>query len=448
MRLEQALALVPETIVPADIERFRQHIDPVFVEEALAATGKATVRRRRLPAEQVLWLVVGMALMRNESLERVVMWLNLALPAERGRHVAKSAITQARQRLGEDPVAYLFVVTAATWAVESAAQHGWRGLSLFGLDGSTLRVPDSPENWKTFGGQPGNGLRNGSAYPTVRLLGLMALRSHVLAALVFGDYGTGETTLAQEMWRELPDNSLTVVDRAFLVAGWLTQLVASGENRHWLTRAKSVTSLRTVKKLGPNDSVVEIQLSDKTRRANPSLPPVWLARAIRYQRKGFRPSILLTSLVDSSTYPAAEIVALYHERWEIELGYDEIKTHMLAREETIRSRTPSGVRQEIWGIALAYNLVRLEMERAADDAGVEPTRISFVNALALIRHAWLLWSTPPMAPGRIPAKLLDLDRHLTLLLLPPRRSERSYPRAVKMKMSNYARKPPTGRGRK
>lgn len=448
MRLEQALALIPETLVPADIERFRQHIDPVVVEEALAATGKATVRRRRLPAEQVLWLVIGMALMRNESLERVVMWLNLALPAERDRHVAKSAISQARLRLGEDPVAYLFVVTAAVWAFESAARHAWRGLSLFGLDGSTLRVPDSPENWKTFGGQPGNGLRNGSAYPTVRLLGLMALRSHILAALVFGDYGTGEMTLAQEIWRELPDNSLTLVDRNFLVAGWLTQLVASGANRHWLTRAKSVTRLRKVEKIGPNDSIVEIVLSDATRRAHPDLPAVWLVRAIRYQRKGFRPSILLTSLVDPAAYPAAEIVALYHERWEIELGYDEIKTHLLAREETIRSRTPAGVRQEIWGIALAYNLVRLEIERAADSAGIEPTRISFVNALALIRHAWLLWSTPPMAPGRIPEKLLDLERHLTLLLLPLRRPERSYPRAVKLKMSAYTRKPPTGKGRK
>ena len=448
MPLDQAFALIPDTVVPADIERFRRHIDPAFVEEALVATGKATVRRRRLPAEQVLWLVVGMALMRNESLERVVTWLNLALPAEHGRPVAKSAIAQARQRLGEDPVAYLFAVTAAAWAFESAARHAWRGLSLFGLDGSTLRVPDSPENWKHFGGQAGNGIRNGSAYPTVRLLGLMALRSHLLAGLVFADYGTGETTLAHDMWRDLPDNSLTVVDRNFLVASWLTQLVASGTNRHWLTRAKSTTRLRTMKRIAANDSLVEIELSDQTRRAHPGVPPTWVARAIRYQRKGFRPSILLTSLVDAAAYPASEVVALYHERWEIELGYDEIKTHLLAREETIRSRTPAGVRQEIWGIGLAYNLVRLEMERAADSAGIEPTRISFVNALALIRNAWLLWSTAPMAPGRIPEKLLDLDRHLTLLLLPPRRSERSYPRAVKLKMSNYTRKPPTGKGRK
>jgi len=321
MRLEQALALVPEA-VPADISRFRQHIDPSLVEEALLATGTATIRRRRLPAEQVLWLVVGMALMRNESLERVVMWLDLALPGGPNHHVAKSTIAQARQRLGEDPVAYLFAVTAARWAFESAERHRWRGLSLFGVDGSTLRVPDSPENWKAFGGQHGNGLRNGSAYPTVRLLGLMALRSHLLAGLVFADYATGEVTLAKDLWRELPDDSLTLVDRNFLVAYWLVAIEKSGRNRHWMTRAKSTTRLRTVRRLGPNDRIVELQLSAQTRRAYPDLPAVWQVRAIRYHRRGFRPSTLLVSLLDSVAYPATELVAIYHERWELELGSD------------------------------------------------------------------------------------------------------------------------------
>lgn len=447
MQLEEDLACLPE-VLPGDLERFRRHVLPEWVEEALCATGTATVRRRRLPAEQVLWLVIGMALMRNESLERVVRWLDLALPTTRGEPVAKSAIAQARQRLGEDPVAYLFVLTAAAWATASAARHAWRGLSLFALDGTTLRVPDSPENWAAFGGQVGNSQRGGSAYPTVRLLGLIAVRSHLLAALVFGDYGTGETTLAQDLWRELPEHALVLVDRNFLVAPQLTALQQAGRDLHWLTRAKSQTRLRRIDRLGRNDELVEIVLSDQTRRAHPGVPVVWQARAIRYQRKGFRPSTLLTSLLNPIEYPADEIVALYHERWEIELAYDEIKTHMLAREEAIRSRRPAGVRQEIWGIALAYNLVRVEMERAADEAGVPPTRISFVNALSLVRYCLLISSTPPLAPGKIPARLADLRRQLKLLVLPERRSERSYPRLVKIKMSNFNRKPPTGAGRK
>jgi hypothetical protein len=388
-----------------------------------------------------------MALLRNQSNERVVALLDLALPSEKGDSAAKSAITQARQRLGEEPMAYLFVTTADRWAQASARRHQWRGLALYGVDGTTNRVPDSPENWKAFGGQCGNGSRNGSAYPMVRIVALMALRSHLVASWQFADYATGETTLFNGLWQELPDHSLTIADRNYLVANDLCAIENSGRNRHWLTRAKKNTKLRRLEKLGSNDHLMEIELSAQTRRRAPNAPPVWKVRAIRYQRKGFPPSMLLTSLLDPIEYPAAELIAMYHERWEIEIGYDEIKTHLLEREEAIRSKTPTGVRQELWGIGLAYNLVRLEMERAADEAGVAPSRISFVNALALIRNAWLVWSTPPLAPGRIPEGLLDLRRHLKLLLLPERRPDRRYPRVVKIKMSAYNRKPPTGRGR-
>jgi Insertion element 4 transposase N-terminal/Transposase DDE domain len=438
MRLEQALEVLPGFVVPADLGRFRENLDPAWIEEALDATGTASVRRRRLPAQQVVWLVVGMALLRNESIERVVAMLGLALPSRRGDTTARSSITQARQRLGEEPLAYLFATTADRWADQSAADRRWHDLALYGMDGSNLRAPDSPENWAAFGGQCGNGKRNGSAYPMVRMLAVMALRSHLLSCVRFADYATGEVTLAGDVWNELPDNSLMIADRAFLVANDLTRLARSGKNKQWLTRAKSTTRLRPLKRLGRNDRLVEIQLSDQTRRKYPELPPVWQVRAIKYQRKGFRPSTLLTSLCDAERYPADEIVALYHERWEIELGYDEVKTHLLDRQEAIRSRTPAGVRQEIWGILLAYNLVRLEMARAAEEASVEPNRISFVNALSLIRNAWLIWSTQPLAPGRIPHGLLDLRRHLKLLVLPPRRSERTYPRAVKIKMSATA----------
>jgi transposase InsO family protein len=112
-----------------------------------------------------------------------------------------------------------------------------------------------------------------------------------------------------------------------------------------------------------------------------------------------------------------------------------IKTHLLDRQESIRSKTPEGVRQELWGIALAYNLVRVEMERAAAEAGVPPTRISFVASLAMIRDEFLWLGSPRVTPGAIPASLARLRMNLKRLVLPPRRSERSYPRAVKVKMS-------------
>lgn len=439
MRLNEALTLVPQAL-PGDFEQFRRHLPSDWVEEALVATGTATIRRRRLPAEQTLWLVIGMALMRNESIERVAALLNVALPGKAGNLAARSALTQARQRLGADPLEYLFFLTGSEWARRSADAHRWRGLALYAIDGSTLRVPDSPENWQAFGGSTGNGVRAGSAYPTVRVVALMAVRAHLLAAMRFDAFDVGEVTLARELWPEIPPDSLTLVDRGFLLGAELNRLAADGTNRHWMTRAKSTTTLRTVERYGKDDALVEITFADSSRRRNKELPAQWLARAITYQRKGFRKSILLTSLVDPKKYPRDEVVRAYHERWEIELGYDEVKTHLLSREEAIRSRSPEAVRQEMWGIGLAYNLVRLEMERAADEAGVPPTRISFVNALSMLCHAWIVWSTPPLAPGRIPAALLDLRSRLRLLLLPERREERVFPRVVKIKMSNYDKK--------
>jgi hypothetical protein len=388
----------------------------------------------------VLWLVLGMALMRNQSINRVADLLKLALPSERRPLAAPSSLAQARQRLGPDALEYLFVASGSEWATRSAERHQWKGLSIYAMDGTTLRVPDSPTNWETFGGHEGNGTRAGSAYPTVRVVALLSARSHLIKDLRFADYHTGEVTLARQLWPEIPNDSLVLIDRGFLIAAALTGLAADGSNRHWLTRAKSSTRMQLLEHLGEDDDLVEIELSEATRKANPGLPEKWIARAIRYQRKGFPPSTLLTSLLDPIRFPAGEVVAMYHERWEIELAYDEIKTHLLAREETIRSRTPDGVRQELWAIALTYNLVRLEMERAAIAAGVPPTRISFVNSLYLIIFSWTVWSAQTAAPGRIPAQLLDLREKLSLLLLPKRRSTRTVPRVVKIKMSNYDKK--------
>ncbi len=150
-----------------------------------------------------------------------------------------------------------------------------------------------------------------------------------------------------------------------------------------------------------------------------------------------RPQVLLTSLLDPRRYPAAELVALYHERWEQELSYDELKTELLEREEALRSRRPAAVAQELWGLLLVYNLVRLAMARAAQAAHVAPTRISFIAALHLIRDEWL-WCAGA-TPGAIPRHLCRLRQTLTLFLHPPRRPGRRYPRAVKLKMSGYPR---------
>jgi hypothetical protein len=434
--LQEALLDVASFAVPDSLEGLKAHLDPAWIEEALCWSGTTSIRRRRLPAEQVVWLVIGMGLYRREPIERVVKLLDLAMPDAKGTLVAKSAVAQARQRLKHDALGYLFNVTAAEWSARSADADRWRGFALYGWDGTTMRVPDSPENRAEFGGQRAG--RGESGYPQVRVVAAMALRSHVLSAFRVADYHTGEVTLARDMWKEIPDNSLVIFDRNFLVKGDFIRFEMTG-NKHWLSRSKSNTRWAVVEQLGRNDSLVELEINE------PGMPKTWQLRAIRYKRPGYPPATLLTSLLDADAYPAKELVALYHERWECELGYDELKTHMLDRQEAIRSRTPDGVRQELWGIAIAYNLIRLEMERAAREAKVPPTRISFMAALNLIKDEIGMLRDPLPALGTIPARLAHLRRELKRLVLPPRRPERVFPRAVKVKMSNYPRKrPPKG----
>jgi hypothetical protein len=421
--------------------RFQASIDPLWVLDALSATGTATLRRRRFPAEQVLWLVLGMALFRDLPIVDVVKELALVLPGTGTRRIAASAVMQARARLGPSPLRWLFEKCAEAWAKASADRLRWRGLAVYGVDGTTVRVPDSSENRAEFGGQEAGGRRGMSGYPLVRVVTLMALRSHLLLAARFGPYNISERKHARDLWPSVPDDSLVIVDRGFMYAKDLVPLEANGTNRHWLTRARKNNKWRAMKRLGPGDTLAEILVNRSSRREDPTLPERWPLRAIQYRRRGFREQTLLTSLVDPVKYPKTEVIALYHERWELELGYDEVKTEMLEREETIRSRSPAGVAQELWGIALAYNLVRLEMERAAEVAEVAPTRMSFAGCLRAIKFQLMLFAA--ISPGKMAKVLQRFHRDLAAsCVLPPRRSERLYPRAVKIKMSNYPRKRP------
>lgn len=299
-----------------------------------------------------------------------------------------------------------------------------------------MRVADTDANRAHFG--VSHSRQGESAYPLVRMVTLSALRSHLIAAARFGPYNVSEHRYAADLWSAVPDDSLTVVDKGFFAAGILIPLSRDKQNRHWLIRRKSNTRGRLVERLGQGDELIEMKVSSQAREKDPTLPKTWVVRAVAYQRKGFRPQMLLTSLLDAKKYPAKEIIALYHERWELENGFDEIKTEMLDREETIRSKSPAAVEQELWGILLAYNLVRLEMARVAEEAGVSPLRISFVGALRLVTDEWLWMAVT--SPGAIPKRLRQLRASLRGLILPPRRSERSYRREVKIKMSNYPRK--------
>lgn len=425
-------------VAPGSWAEVQENLDPLWIEEALQASGVATIRRRRLPAEQVLWLVLGMAVYRERSIVEVAAKLDLALPGSRGVTASPAAVSQARKRLGAAPLSWLFERTGRAWAEPSAVDHAWRGLGVYGIDGSVLRVADSPENREYYGG-PKDRTGSECGYPLLRLVALMALRSHLLHSVICSPYRTAESAQARALLREkLPGDSLLLADRGLAAVVLLLSLEAE-KGQYWLVRVKSNARWTNVSRLGPHDYLVEVKVTAAARKKDPWLPETFQARAIQYQRPGFQPEVLLTSLLDPELFPAAEIISMYHERWELELGFDEIKTDMLLQEESLRSKSPAMTSQEVHGLLLVYNLVRLEMERAASEAGVEPVRISFVTSLWLIRDEWL-WSALS-APGAIPKHLRALRAELKNRILPERRA-RSSPRAVKVKMSNYPRKRP------
>lgn len=431
MALASSILALGDGSLPASFDGLKSQLPLDWIRSCLAEHGVASVRRRKLPVEQVIWLLIGMALYRDRSIPELVDRLDLVLPGRDGtkRAVAKSAITPARDRLGADPMRSLFEATAEGWALPSSQKHLWHGLKVLGVDGTTLRIPDSPENREEFG------LYGGSGYPLVRVVALMALRSRLIMRCAFAGGRTGESTLAQNVLAAVPDESVTILDRYYHNYSVWRQINATGSKRHWLIPAREDLKVWTVvRDDGDGSSLVEIRPGAATRRKNPDIPEVITVRAIRYKRRGFRERVLLTSLLDEKAYPTADIIALYHERWELELAYREIKAETLEGEETIRSQSPERVRQELWGLFIAYNIVRREMEAVAEDLNVAPARISFRAALALIRD--LFFWAEVASPGKFSKMISKMRLDLRHFVLPPRR-ERSYPRAVKMQWTKY-----------
>ncbi len=442
MGLAEALQIVGEGNRSESFALFSRTLNLEWVRRALVASGTASVRKRKLPAESVLWLVIGMALLRDRSIDEVVRHLDLVLPeSAHDLGVSHSAIIQARERLGCEPLAILFGDTARHWATAAAEKLRWRGLAVYGVDGTTMLIADTADNEIVFG-RPRSG-RSAGAYPQLRLVALMVLRAHLLLDWVPGSYHTNEQTLAQQLWHRLPERCVVVVDKGFVNYAVFHFIQSQGAERHWLCRAKANLKWEVVRHLGPHDDLVRIIINRSLRKKHPALPDCIYARAIGYHCRGFRPQILLTSLLDPEAYPANEIIELYHERWELELGFDEVKTHALERLETLRSKTPQRVLQELWGLGIAYNLVRLEMLQVANQLNLPPSRLSFRHSLMLIRtflvSAWLA------SPGVLPKRLAALHKEVSLLVLPARRPRR-YAREVKIKMSNFRKKAPPNRG--
>ena len=416
----------------AGLDRLAEHLPMAWIEQALSATGTASIRRRRLPAEQVVWLVIALALYRYQSMPEVLATLDLALPSATEQPVSKSAVTQARQRLGASPLAHLFDQSACAWCRQDAERHAWQGLSLWAMDGTTFRTPDSADNRAHFGAQAYASGKVAS-YPQVRAVSVTAIPTHLVSDIAFGEYGQNEMLYAKTLIGRIADHSLTVFDRGFLCAEILVGLTMAGQERHYLIPAKSNTKWDVLSG-SADDCLVRLRVSPQARAKAPGLPEHWTARAVRMVSANGKERMLLTSLLDRRRFPAHALAECYRRRWEIETSYRELKQSLLGEALTLRSQQPAGIAQEIWGALIAYNLVRLEMAKAALQAHVEPTDLSFLRALHILQHE-MIWAVG-MAPGKLPAHLVRLRTQLQFAIV-EKRQGRQCPRLVKARPARY-----------
>ena len=431
--LSSQLHATTDVLPLAGLDRLAEHLPLAWIEEALAVTGTASIRRRRLPAEQVVWLVIALALYRHQSMPEVLATLDLALLSSSVGAVSKSAVTQARQRLGAEPLAQLFGQTASAWCAQDSALHAWKGLSLWAMDGTTFRTPDSTDNRAFFGAQAYASGKVAS-YPQVRAVSVTAIPTHLVSDIAFGEYGQNEMLYAKTLIERIVDHSLTVFDRGFFCAEILLGLTMAGEQRHYLIPAKANTKWEVLSG-NEDDCLVRLRVSSQARAKAPHLPEQWTSRAVRVVSANGKQRILLTSLLDRRRFKAEDLAACYRRRWEIETSYRELKQSMLGDALTLRSQQPAGIKQEIWGALIAYNLVRLEMAKAAIAAKVEPTDLSFLRALHILQNE-MIWAVG-MAPGRLPAHLVRLRTQLQFAIVEKRRG-RQCPRVVKARPKRYA----------
>lgn len=420
------------TLAPQEFDRFASLIDPVWIDEALQQTGTVSIRHRRLPAQRMVWLVIGLALFRNEPIWHIVQQLDLADGPAPVAPVPSAAVA-ARQRLGEAPLAWLFNRLASSWGSHVLPEEAhFHGLHSYAVDGVVWSLPDTPANRLAFERQRCvNGITG--AWPQLRAVCLMDTYTHLIRAANFGDYRTGELSYAKPLMQAVPDASLTIFDRAYYSAAFLLNWQQAGHERHWLMRAKTPLRHEIVHQFAPGDWLVRLPISPQAQKHQPGLPPHWQARLIEC-KVGGQVRQFLTSLCDAQRYPAPEIARHYVERWEIELGFREIKQGLLRSAAILRSKLPELVRQEVWGMLIAYNLLRIEMANMAQELHVPPRRLSFQWLALAITTALYHW--PLQTPGALPKRLALLRQQAHHYLLPERRA-RSYPRVMKSIRSKY-----------
>jgi hypothetical protein len=358
------------------------------VHAALEATNRASIRQRDLPAHVVIYYVIALCLYMHSSYREVlrcllegVQWL--LDPSKPLKVTGKSGISQARSRLGWEPMRHLHdeIVGPIAVATTRGAWFGrWR---LVSLDGSTLDIADETANAAAFG-RPGAS-RGSSAYPQIRFVALVENGTHVLFASQMADYATGEITLAKAVLPRLAPGMLCLADRQFFGFELWNLARNTGADLAW--RIKKNMRLAKERSLPDGSYLSRIYPSERDWRHKTNGVTV---RVIDYQLEGVADAEpiyrLVTTILEPDRAGAAELAALYHERWEIETALDELKTHLRGARIVLRSRTPDLVRQEFYGLMMAHFAIRNLMHDAALKADEDPDRLSFLHAVRVIRR--------------------------------------------------------------
>ena len=375
------------------------------VHEVLKQTKRASVRERDLPAQVVVYYVIALALYMRSSYREVLRCLLegvpwLLDPSAAVKVAGKSGISQARSRLGPEPLKKLYEAIVAPIA-EKRTQGAWyRHWRLISLDGTTLDTADTVENEKAFG-RPGAS-RGSSAFPKLRFVALLESGTHVLWAARMSPYATDEITLAEEVVPALGKGMLCLADRFFPSYKLWRMAAHTGADLLWRTRQNA--RLDVDRRLPDGSSLSRLYASTADRRKQHNGRVV---RAIDYRLKDVKDAEpiyrLITTILDPNQAPAKELAALYQERWEIETALDELKTHLRGAQIVLRSKTPELVEQEFWGLLMAHYAIRGLMHEAALRADEDPDRLSFLHSVRVVQRRMARYAAIPPSAEENPA---------------------------------------------
>ena len=368
-----------------------------IVGPVLSNTGTASVRQRDLPAQVVVYYVIALALYMQSSYREVLRCLLEAVqwlrdPSVRVRVAGKSGISQARARLGWEPLRQLHDELVKPVAVGSTRGAWYRSWRLVSLDGSTFDVADEKANEDAFS-RPGAS-RGSSAYPQIRFVSLVENGTHVLFGSQMDGYRTGEIRLAKAVLPRLRKGMLCLADRNFFGFELWNQASVTGADLLW--RMKKNMRMACEKRLPDGSYLSHVYPSERDWRHKTNGQ---VLRVIDYRLEGIEGSEpiyrLATTILDAAKAPAGELAALYHERWEIETAFDELKTHLRGAKIVLRSKTPDLVRQEFYGLLMAHFAIRGLMHEAALKANEDPDRLSFLHAVRVIRRKMAVYGAIP-----------------------------------------------------